>query len=57
MGKPIQGHAPLSNVQLELLKLYGAGVKDEYLAELKDMMAHFLFEKSREQADAVWDEK
>lgn len=57
MEKPLQGHAPFSNVQLELLKLYAAGVKDEHLSELKEVMARFLFEKARASADAVWDDK
>ena len=32
---------PLSNVQLELLKLYATGVSDETLLELKKTMAKF----------------
>ncbi len=48
---------PLSNLQLELLKLYSTGISDEYLLELKDLIAQFLFEKARNQADQIWDEK
>lgn len=48
---------PLSNMQMELLKLYSAGVPDEYLAEIKEMIARFLLAKAREEAGKVWREK
>ncbi len=49
--------APLSNLQLELLKLYAAGVPDKYLDDLKILIARFLFAKARAKADQIWDEK
>ncbi|MCP1381311.1 hypothetical protein [Runella salmonicolor] len=49
--------APLSNLQMELLKLYSAGVSDEHLNEIKVLIAKYLFEKARERADAIWDNK
>ncbi|MEZ5042165.1 MAG: hypothetical protein R2828_19870 [Saprospiraceae bacterium] len=49
--------APLSNLQLELLKLYGNGISDEYLDDLKLLIAKFLFAKARMKADKIWDEK
>ena len=49
--------APLSNIQLELLKLYSTGIPDEYLIELKGIIARFLFEKARKKADLIWEEK
>jgi len=48
---------PLSNIQMELLKLYAAGVPDEYLPAIKEMIARFLLEKAREEAGKVWMEK
>lgn len=48
---------PLSNMQMELLKLYSAGVPDEYLAEIKEMIARFLLTKARDEAGKVWQEK
>ena len=48
---------PLSNLQLELLKIYAAGVPDEYLPELKQTIARFLFEKARDRADEIWEQK
>lgn len=49
--------APLSNMQMELLKLYSAGVPDEYLDDIKILVAKFLFAKARAKADKIWDEK
>ena len=54
---PTKRTAPLSNLQLELLKLYAAGVPDQYLEDLKILIARFLFAKARAKADKVWDEK
>lgn len=48
---------PLSNIQIELLKLYSVGVSDEVLLELKKLMSKFLMEKMREEAGKVWLEK
>ncbi len=48
---------PLSNIQVELLKLYSVGVPDEYLPDIKRMIAKYLFEKASDRADKIWDEK
>ena len=48
---------PLSNIQLELLKLYSVGVSDEILLEFKKMMSKFLTQKMRDEAGKVWLEK
>ena len=48
---------PFSNVQMELLKLYAAGVQDQYLDEIKEMIARYLLAKAREEAGLVWKEK
>lgn len=55
--KPATSKPPLSNVQLELLKLYAAGVSDETLMELKMTMARFFLDRMRKSADRVWEEK
>ncbi len=47
----------LSNVQIELLKLYSVGVSDDVLLELKKVMSRFLMQKLREEAGKVWLEK
>jgi hypothetical protein len=48
---------PLSNVQMELLKLYSTGIEDETLLELKRTIAKFFLDKMRSSADKIWDEK
>ena len=48
---------PLSNIQQELLKLYASGIFDQYLIELKNVIARFLFEKARREADNAWEQK
>jgi hypothetical protein len=50
-------HAPLSNLQLELLKLYSVGIPDVYLEDLKVLIAKYLFAQARAQADKLWDAK
>jgi hypothetical protein len=50
-------HPPLSNIQVELLKLFSADIPEKHLAELKNMIARFLLEKARDKADSIWEEK
>ena len=47
----------MSNVQLELLKLYSTNLSEKDILELKDVLAKFYAEKSIELADAVWQQK
>jgi hypothetical protein len=48
---------PLSNVQMELLKLYSTGIEDETLLELKRTIAKFFLDRMRSSADKIWEEK
>jgi len=48
---------PLSNVQIELLKLYSTDLSEEDLQELKSLLADFYAKKSIHQANLIWDEK
>ena len=48
---------PLSNVQMELLKLFAHNVSEKDLSEIKKMIAHYLLEKARDRADEIWDER
>jgi hypothetical protein len=50
-------HPPLSNIQVELLKLFSADIPEEELLELKKVIAGFLLERARDKADVVWDKK
>jgi hypothetical protein len=48
---------PLSNLQLEILKLFSTDLDKKELKELKDQLAAFYAKKSIENADRVWKEK
>ncbi len=47
----------MSNLQLELLRLYGNDVSDETLREIKILLAKYFAGKATEAMDKVWDEK
>lgn len=47
----------LSNLQLELLKLYANDLPDEQLVEIRQLLAHYFAHKATEAMDAVWAEK
>jgi len=55
--KEVSINPPLSNVQAELLKLFAADIPEAHLLELKKLMAKFLFDKARDKADKIWDDK
>lgn len=46
----------LSNIQLELLKLYSTDIKEEELLEIKSYIASFFSKKAVQEADKLWDE-
>jgi hypothetical protein len=45
----------LSNVQLELLKLYTNNVSDEDLKEIKLLLAHYFADKASDEMDQLWE--
>ncbi len=49
--------APLSNLQLELLKLYGSGVSDEDLGAINSLIVTYFAKKAQDSADNIWDKK
>ena len=52
----IKAHA-LSNVQMELLKLYSTDLEHDDLMELRILLANHFAEKAMNGADTVWDQK
>jgi DeoR/GlpR family transcriptional regulator of sugar metabolism len=48
---------PLTNIQVELLKLYSTNLNDADIAELKNVLARFYADKAINKANAIWDEK
>ncbi|MFN7116843.1 MAG: hypothetical protein ACK4TA_08595 [Saprospiraceae bacterium] len=53
----MEATAPMSNLQLELLKIYATNVSDEDLLAIKRMLAKFFMEKAIQRADEIWDER
>lgn len=51
------GQSPLSNLQLELLKMFAHQVPDEDLIAVRKMLVQYFAQKAIAQADAVWEEK
>ena len=54
MQKAIQ--APLTNLQLELLKLFTKPVSEADLLEIKKIIVQYFANKAMDLADKVWDE-
>lgn len=47
---------PLTNLQLELLKIYSFGIEDEQLYEIRDLLSKYFAEKASIEADKLWEE-
>jgi len=47
----------MSNFQLELLRLYGNGVSEESLREIKMIFAKYFADKATDAMDKVWDKR
>ncbi len=52
-----QESTKLSNLQLELLKLYSRNVSDEELKDIRKMLADYYAKKADEEMDRLWKEK
>lgn len=49
--------APFTNLQMEMLKLFATKVSEEDLITIRDMIARYLLERARDEADRIWDER
>ncbi len=47
----------LSNLQVEILKLYSTDMSEEELKELKEILAHNYSQKAINEANSIWDER
>ena len=47
---------PLTNLQLELLKLFSIGLSDVELVEIRRMLAKYFAEKASDEMDRLWEE-
>src|ERR1700744_3473650 len=48
---------PLTNGQIEIMKLFRTNMSEEELLELKDLLARFYADKAIALADKIWDER
>ncbi|NTS40125.1 hypothetical protein HRG84_04340 [Flavisolibacter sp. BT320] len=48
---------PLTDLQAEMLKLFATNVPEKDLIEIRNLIARYLLEKARDEADVIWDEK
>ena len=48
---------PLTNVQIELMKLFNTNLSEDELIELKTVLSRFYADKAIAKADVIWDEK
>ena len=48
---------PLSNMQIELLKLYQSGISDEDLEAINKLIVGYFAEKIQNEADEIWTKK
>lgn len=56
MGASQQQPTKLSNLQMELLKLYARNVPDEELKDIKKMLVEYYLKKADEEMDRLWEE-
>lgn len=52
-----QPSPPLTNVQLELLKLYAYDLPEEEMQELKKILTSFFAERIRRRTGKIWQER
>ena len=48
---------PLSNLQIELLQLYGQNVSDKDLIAIKRLIARYFADQAADEMDRLWDER
>lgn len=51
-----QINKPLTNLQLELLKIYSFNLADTQLLEIRDILAKYFADKATEEMDKLWEE-
>ena len=48
---------PLTNLQMELLKLFASDLPEQNLQDLKEIISDYLLDLARTEADKEWDKK
>lgn len=52
-----QTATPLTNLQLELLKVFSYQLPEEELLEIKEVLANFFANRVKKRASKIWKEK
>lgn len=47
----------MTNLQLELLKLFNYELSDEQLLEIKELLSNYFAQQATDEMDKVWDEQ
>lgn len=47
----------LTNLQLELIKLFSYNLTEKQMLEIKDLLARYFAEKATHEADKIWETK
>jgi len=53
----VQSSQKLSNLQLELIKLFSFNLDDYQVIEIKDILAKYFAEKATNEMDRLWKDK
>ena len=48
---------PMSNIQLELLKVYASNISEEDILHIKDYLARYFMQKAITEANKIWVER
>lgn len=48
---------PLTNLQIELLKLYSTNLNEDELKQVKNVLANYFAERGIKEADRIWERK
>jgi len=48
---------PLTNLQLELLKLYSMELSEEQLKDVRRLLANYFAKQASDEMDRLWDER
>jgi|GEM_PF-544375 len=52
----VQQNKALTNLQLELLKIYSFNISDEQLSEIRGILTEYFADKATAEMDRLWDE-
>ena len=47
----------LTNLQLELLKIFSFKLKDEQLIEIRNLLAHYFADQASDEMEKIWKER